>query len=413
ATWLNLAGAVNVPAGAQSFLLRVATIADGVAEGTESITVSAATAQNATAVTGTGTITDGAIPSISLSGPVEVNEAAGTITYTVSLSAASAAAVSVNYSTANGTAIAGSDYTAASGSLTFTPGETTKTITVAISNDTPAVYEGAENFQVNLSSATNATIATGSVTTTIRDDVAGPGGDDDRPVVSSVSSPIVSEGGNLDFTVSLSSTSTKPTTVTVTPGSGSAILGTDTGAQQYSVDGGASWNTLSGNTVSVPAGVSSFQVRVVTISDGLVEDNETITLSAATAQNNSVVTGTGTITDVAVPTVSVSGPAEVNEAAGTVTYTVTLSAASTAAVSVNYGTNNGTAVAGSDYTATGGTLTFAPGETSKTFTVAISNDTPAVYEGAETYQVNLTAATNATIATSSVTTTIRDDVPGP
>ncbi|MBC3883485.1 hypothetical protein H8K35_19045, partial [Undibacterium sp. LX40W] len=85
------------------------------------------------------------------------------------------------------------------------------------SNDTPAVYEGAETYQVNLTAATNATIATSSVTTTIRDDVPGPGGDDDRPLITGVSSPSVSEGGNLDFTVSLSNTSTTPTAVTVTP----------------------------------------------------------------------------------------------------------------------------------------------------------------------------------------------------
>ena len=99
----------------------------------------------------------------------------------MSLSGASAAPVTVNYATANGTATAGSDFTAVGGTLTFAPGETTKTFTVAITND--AVFEGAENFQVNLSTPTNATIATGSVTTTIRDDGTGTGGgDDDRPL---------------------------------------------------------------------------------------------------------------------------------------------------------------------------------------------------------------------------------------
>ncbi|MFZ6820668.1 Calx-beta domain-containing protein, partial [Undibacterium sp. Ji22W] len=130
----------------------------------------------------------------SISGPGDVNEAAGTVTYTVSLSSANAAPVSVNYSTANGSAVAGSDYTAVAGNVTFAPGETSKTITVAISNDT--VFEGAENFQVNLSAPTNATLGTASVTTTIHDDASGTGGgDDDRLVVTSVSSPTVGEGG--------------------------------------------------------------------------------------------------------------------------------------------------------------------------------------------------------------------------
>ena len=212
----------------------------------------------------------------------------------------------MNYATANGSATAGSDYTAAAGTITFAPGETSKTFTVAISND--AVFEGAENFQVNLSTPTNATIAAGSVTTTIHDDGTGTGGgDDDRLVVTSVSSPTVGEGGNLVFTVNLSGTSTTATTVNVTPSSGSATLGTDTGVQEYSTDGGATWNALTGS-VSVPAGSSSFQVRIATINDGVIEGSETMTLSASTAQNVTAVTGTGTITDGAVPTISLSGP---------------------------------------------------------------------------------------------------------
>ncbi|MBC3876167.1 Calx-beta domain-containing protein, partial [Undibacterium flavidum] len=74
--------------------------------------------------------------------------AAGTATFTVTLSAASGQTVSVGYNTSNGTATAGSDYTAASGTLTFNPGVTTQTITVNISND--SVFELSENFNVNL-----------------------------------------------------------------------------------------------------------------------------------------------------------------------------------------------------------------------------------------------------------------------
>ena len=85
---------------------------------------------------------------------------------------------------------------------------------------------GAENFQVSLNGATNATIANGSVTTVIHDDGTGVGGtDDDRLLVTSVSSPTVGEGGNLVFTVNLSGTSTTATLVNVTPASGTATLG--------------------------------------------------------------------------------------------------------------------------------------------------------------------------------------------
>ncbi|WP_448192535.1 cellulase family glycosylhydrolase [Azospirillum sp. sgz301742] len=78
-------------------------------------------------------------------------------------------------------------------------------------------------------------------------------------------------------------------------------------------------------------------------------------------------------------------------------FTVKLSAASTTAVSVNYATVDGTAKAGSDYTATNGTLTFNPGETTKTVAVKVLGDS--VAEGTETFSLKLSAATAATLGT--------------
>jgi hypothetical protein len=90
-------------------------------------------------------------------------------------------------------------------------------------------------------------------------------------------------------------------------------------------------------------------------------------------------------------------------------FTVTLSAASTKTITVAYATANGTASAGSDYQAASGTLTFAPGETSKTVTVLVNGDR--IGESNETFTVNLSAATNATILNSSAVGTIIDDEP--
>ncbi|MDO8248382.1 MAG: retention module-containing protein, partial [Rhodoferax sp.] len=252
-------------------------------------------------------------PTVFITGTPDVNEAVDTVTYTVTLSAASLAPVTVNYSTADGTganpALAGSDYAAATGTVTFAPGQTSQTFTVAITNDTPRVFEGPEAYTVNLSAPTNATIGTGSVTTTIHDDGTGlppPAGtpaDDDRPTVATVSSPSVGEGGNLDFVVTLSNTSTTLTTVTLTPASGSgpsgAILGTDTAPAPTlaSFDGGTTFVAITGSTVTVPAGATSFIVRLSTTPDGLIEGPETLTLGAGTPANTAPVVGTGTITD--------------------------------------------------------------------------------------------------------------------
>jgi hypothetical protein len=88
--------------------------------------------------------------------------------FTVTLSEASTEAVTVAYATSNAGAIAGSDYQAASGTLTFAPGETSKTITVLVNGDRLA--EPNEQFVVNLSSPTNATILDGLGVGTIVDD---------------------------------------------------------------------------------------------------------------------------------------------------------------------------------------------------------------------------------------------------
>jgi len=105
-----------------------------------------------------------ASPSLSV-GDVSVTEGNSGVTYatfTVSLSAASDQPVTVNYGTQNGTAVAGSDYQAVSGSLTFAAGETTKTVRVAIFGDT--LIENDERFSLVLSGASNASIldATGT-----------------------------------------------------------------------------------------------------------------------------------------------------------------------------------------------------------------------------------------------------------
>jgi len=89
-------------------------------------------------------------------------------TFTVSLSTATTAAVSVNFATANGSAIAAEDYTAVSGTLLFNAGETTKTIVVDVIGDRKR--EADESFSVTLSGASGATIVDASGAGLIRND---------------------------------------------------------------------------------------------------------------------------------------------------------------------------------------------------------------------------------------------------
>ncbi len=402
-TWAP-ASSATIAAGDTSVLVRAAIVGDTLDEIDESFgltaTLTAGTTSNASA-TGTATITDDdTTPTLSI-GDVTVDEAAGTATFTVTLSAASGLPVTVDYASADGSATAGSDYTGVSGTLSFAPGVTSQTITTPITND--ALYEGSEAFTITLSAPDNATIADGSATGTITDA-------SDVPVVTSATSPSVVEGGDLDFTITLSNASTTPTVVTLGTPTGSAVYGTDTAPAQVSYDGGSTFTAIAGWSVSVPAGVTSFIVRLPTFDDALGEPAETITGTAATAANAAPVAGTGTILDNDTPVVSISGPVTYNEAAGTATYTVTLSNPATATVSVNYATVAGSATEGVDYVASVGTLTFAPGTTSQTVTVTIADD--AVYEGPETFSVTLSAPGGATLGTATSTTTIVDDGSG-
>ena len=111
---------------------------------------------------GTCTITDSdPTPTLSINDVTATEGNAGSLNalFTVNLSAASGQTVTVKFVTANGTAIAPNDYTTASGTLTFNPGQTSKAIAIQVKGDT--LPEGNETFKVNLSAPTKATILDG------------------------------------------------------------------------------------------------------------------------------------------------------------------------------------------------------------------------------------------------------------
>ncbi len=227
----------------------------------------------------------GLLPTLSINDVTftEGNSGTTNAVFAVNLSAASTQTVSVKYATADGTAKAGSDYTATSNTLSFAPGETSKTFSVPVIGNT--VAESTETFTVNLSSPTNATIS----------DAQGVG----------------------------------------------TIVDNDSAAA-----------------------LPQLSIKDVTVTEG-------------------------------------------NSGTTNALFTVNLSQASTQTVSVKYVTADGTAKAGSDFTATSNTLSFAQGETSKTFSVPIAGDT--VAEGSETFAVNLSSPSNATIADSQGVGTILDN----
>ncbi|MFM6860941.1 MAG: beta strand repeat-containing protein, partial [Dolichospermum sp.] len=329
----------------------------------------------------------------------EGNSGTKNATFTVTLSGETFQTVTVNYATANGTATAGSDYTATTGTLIFNvnPGETSKQITVSVLGD--SLFEANETFFVNLSNATNASIADAQAQGTItNDDVALP------TITLAVSPTSVSEDGTTNLIYTFTRTGATTNTLTVNYG----ITGT-ANSTDYT---GATPGT--GKTITFAAGESTAILIIDPTADTIVESNETVALTLATGTGYTIGTTTaviGTITnDDLLPNLNLSANqtiVEGNTNPQNVTYTVTLSNASTQTITVQYATANGTAIAGSDYTSTSGTLTFDPGVTSQVINIPILNDS--LNEANETFTLNLTTATNATPgAARTATTTITD-----
>ncbi|HSI43509.1 MAG TPA: Calx-beta domain-containing protein, partial [Methylotenera sp.] len=336
---------VTILAGQTTANFNIATIDDALNEAAENFTVTIASFTggnfenriiSATNASVTTTITDNdPLPSISIN-DVTINEAAGTATFTVTLSAASGRTVTVGYNTTDGTATSGSDYTGVTGTLTFSPGTTTQTITVPIANDTSD--ESNETFYVNLVSPSNATISDALGVGTITDD-------DNAPTISSVSTAAATEGASLVHTVTLSNPSSVTTTYAYSLGGGTATSGVDYNTTPTFTNG----VTLSGGVLSVPAGVTSFTVTIPTIQDTIDEVGAGETYNLVIGGQ----TGVGTITDDdAAPAVSVSNISVLEVDNLNAVFTVNLSNPSSAPVTVNLAFADGTATGG---TGTGGT----------------------------------------------------------
>jgi gliding motility-associated-like protein len=204
---------------------------------------------------------------------VTVNEGAGTVTITVTLSAISTNTITVVYTTSDGTATAVADYTAATSTLTFAPGQTSRTFTVPITDD--ALVETSETINITLSDPTNASILYGAGVITIIDN------DNSTPVVTG-GSFIEGCATHLQYTV------------TGLPGQNIQLALSSTNATGGGVDYGSNTNTTLGqanlewyngsvwaiyqNSVTLPSS-GQILVRTPLINDVVTETNESVVLS--------------------------------------------------------------------------------------------------------------------------------------
>ncbi|MDE0523462.1 MAG: cadherin-like beta sandwich domain-containing protein [Boseongicola sp.] len=424
------------------------------------------------AFTGRVARNDTAEPALSIAGATAAEDD-GKIEFAVTLDAASGEAVTVDYATSDGSAKAGTDYAAASGTLEFAAGETSETVEVTLADD--ALAEGDETFKVTLSNVSDASIAISEATGTIEDDEGTP--------TLTIADATATEGDALAFTVTLSPAASTDVTVGYAAADGTAT--SDSGH----ADGADYTAPVAGAQLTIPAGQTTGTISVATGDDSNHEGDETLTVTLAGPSSNAVLgtpkTATGTIenddaasadADLKALSVSVGGtqvsltPAfaagtleyeadventaasvtvsatenhrgasvsiagdddtstpntadlalafgestvkvtvtaqdgvtekeylvkvtraapvlewahdgiNVGEDEGDVEIAVSLTPALSERVSVDYATEDSgdSSTPGEDYTSTSGTLVFEPGETRKTFTLSILDDT--VYE---------------------------------
>ena len=386
--YTSTSGTLSFAPGELTQRVEVQTLEDDEHEDTETFTVQLSAPSGATVAdaTGTGTITDDDKPPTLTIDDAEPVQEGGTAEFTVRLSSASGLPVTVSYATVDGTARAGSDYASTSGTLSFAPGELTQGIEVQTLEDDG--HEDTETFTVQLSAPSGATVEDGTGTGTITDN-------DDAPTITIGDAEPVQEGGTAEFTVRLSSASGLPVTVSYTTMDGTARAGSD--------------YTSTSGTLSFAPGELTQGIEVQTLDAGEHETTETFTvqLSAPSGATVADATGTGTITDDdEAPTLTI-GDAEPVQEGGTAEFTVRLSSASGLPVTVSYATVDGTAVAGADYTADGGTLDFQPGATTRTLTVGTLIDY--LLEYPERFTVELSDPAGGSLGDATGEGTITDD----
>jgi 3-phytase len=367
------------------------------ADETVALTLSTGTGYNiATVIPVTGTIAnDDNAPVFAISSSSIIEN--GVVTFAVSRIGDAQADQSVTISTSiGGTDTASTnDFTAKTQTVTFAQGETTKNFTVQTTPD--AVFEGNETFTATLSGATGgATIsgANGIATGTINNDEAAP--------MFTIAAAAATEGNAIAFTITRSGDAQATQSVTVN----TSIGGTDT----------ANINDFTANTqiLSFAQGETTKTFNVQSTQDSLFEGNETFTttLSAATggatiSAANDTATGTINNNDAApVFAIASASATEGNAIAFTVTRTGDAQATQSVTVNTSIGTTDTANI--NDFTANTQILSFAQGETSKTFSVQTTQD--AIFEADETFTATLTTATNgAIIGTSTAKGTINDD----
>lgn len=366
---------LTIPAETTIAFIEVQTTGDDIYEGDENFTVRLSTPTGVTLgnATAEGTITDDDDPPTLSIGHAMADEG-DTAAFEVTLSGGRAVTATVRYSTMDGTAVEGSDYTAIEGgTLTFRPGDDSETISVRTREDN--AREDVETFTVVLSDPDEATLDVDTGIGTITDDDAGA-----LPSLR-VGDTTVREGAPATFTVTLSAESVDPVTIGYETRGGTALADSD--------------YTSKADTLTFSAGTTELEIQVVTLQDQDYEGDEefTVKLLSPTGATLDDDTGTGTIQDNDDPGISINN-VTVREGSPA-QFTVSLEGPTDHDVTVQAATSDGTAVAGDDYTAKSERLTIPARQTTATFLVDTLTDEE--QDSNETFTVTLSSPIGATL----------------
>ncbi|KAA2240329.1 T9SS type B sorting domain-containing protein [Chitinophaga agrisoli] len=417
-----LSGAVQIPAGLNSAVVTVPVIDDQIIETTESVIITLSGGASAS-FNFTASATNGAttvdvldndndplnlvVSAISLSNGAEP-ATNGSFSLTLPTGFTTSEDVTVNY-TVSGTATAGTDYTALNGTAVIPAGQTSMQLPVTVIDD--QLIEKTENVVLTVTAAASTNFTFAPHITKYKDslDIV----DDESHTPASLALSVnnaadaAEPGINSSFNISLAPGITSTEDVTVNYAiSGTAVNGTD-----YNV---------SGVSVVIPAGQTSATVPVTVINDQIIEGSETVVLTLNGGTSPSFIfNGTGNATvniaddddNAANRTLAVTKTADAAEPAANGNFDISLPAGITASedITVNY-TVNGTATAGTDYTAFSGTAMITAGQHSVSIPLAVTDDN--IIEPLETVTLTLTGGTSASFTftgTGNATANIADN----
>ena len=395
-----MSGEITIPAGSVEGELAIPVHGDTEVEADETFIITF-TAPDGTQYTVTATIENDDLSQIDIAdASVAEGDADGAeLLLTVSLDQPAIEDVTVDYATADlsgsNAATAGVDYTASSGTLTIPAGQSSASIAVPILGDTQ--IETNEEFAVGLSSpSANAALGDAQAVAEIVDDEA-PG----LPRLS-IDDASLTEGDSgeqvMAFNVALSAAAGSEVSVRYRTLAGSATAGSD-------------YVAIADGTLTFAAGQLAQFINVSIPGDLLVEGDETFVVELYESSADAAIAdavGTGTIRDNDRSAISLED-ARAGEGDGTMLFTIRVDPVGVADIRLQADTNDGTAIAGSDYRALVATaVTIPAGQSSATFSVPLIDDDQ--FEPTESFTVQLSAASdNATLADATASGAIVDD----